>query len=77
MAKSNDVAAQAHYTASAIQPVEYIVANNLDFLEGNVVKYVSRWRQKGGVEDLRKAAVYLGWLIEREDKGGTITVARQ
>ena len=33
---------------------------------GNALKYLSRWRKKGGVEDLEKAAVYLGWAIERE-----------
>lgn len=71
MARSDsvDVAAQAHYTTSKIQPVEYIMANNLDFLEGNVVKYVSRYRAKGGVEDLKKARVYLDWLIQREETG--------
>jgi hypothetical protein len=49
-----------------MQPWDYIIANNLNYLEGNVVKYVSRWRQKGGVEDLRKAKHYLEKLIEVE-----------
>ena len=39
----------------------------LDFLEGNIIKYVSRYPHKGGVRDLRKAQVYLNWLIEREE----------
>jgi hypothetical protein len=40
------------------------VTNQLGYLEGNVVKYVSRWKQKGGVDDLRKAMHYLEKLIE-------------
>ena len=55
-----------HYKAKAIQPWTYIAANNLGYFEGNVVKYVSRWRDKGGVEDLRKAVHYLQKLIELE-----------
>ena len=56
----------SHYAQKAIQPWDYIVTNNLGYLEGNVVKYVSRWRDKGGVDDLRKAAHYLEKLIEVE-----------
>ena len=54
-----------HYRKYAIQPIDFITANKLDFCEGNVVKYVTRWRDKGGVEDLRKARHYLNLLIER------------
>ena len=42
-----------HYTAQEIQPIDYILANELDFCEGNVIKYVTRWRYKIGVQDLR------------------------
>lgn len=49
-----------------IQPVEYILANELGFCEGNVVKYISRWRSKGRVEDLRKARDYIDMLIAQE-----------
>lgn len=55
-----------HYRTQPIQPWDYIAANGLGFFEGNVVKYVSRHRQKGGVEDLRKARHYLDKLIELE-----------
>ena len=58
----------AHYAVKAIQPWDYIVANNLGYLEGNVVKYVSRWKDKGGVEDLKKARHYLDKLIEVSDE---------
>jgi hypothetical protein len=56
-----------HYKQLAIQPVEYIHANGIGYFEGNVIKYVSRWRDKGGVEDLRKALHYLELLIELEE----------
>ena len=54
----------AHYATKAIQPWDFIIANNLGYLEGNIVKYVSRWKDKGGVEDLKKAQHYLQKLIE-------------
>ena len=44
-----------HYKDKAVQPWDYIVGNNLGYLEGNIVKYVSRWRDKGGIQDLQKA----------------------
>ena len=53
----------SHYKSS-IQPVDYIKANNLDFFQGNIIKYVSRYKEKGGIEDLRKAQHYLEKLIE-------------
>jgi hypothetical protein len=56
--------AGSHYKTKAIQPWDYIAANELGYFEGNIVKYVSRWRNKGGVEDLRKAKHYLEKLIE-------------
>ena len=55
-----------HYQNMKIQPVEFIHANNLDFLEGSVVKYVSRHRRKNGVEDLKKAKHFLELLIQLE-----------
>ena len=53
-----------HYKGKAVQPWDYIVGNNLGYLEGNIVKYVSRWKDKNGVQDLRKAQHYLQKLIE-------------
>ena len=53
-----------HYKRQAIQPWDIIVANGLDFFEGNALKYLLRWRHKGGVEDLRKARHYIDKLIE-------------
>ena len=53
-----------HYKSKAIQPWDYIAANDLGYFEGNIVKYVSRWKDKGGLDDLRKARHYLDKLIE-------------
>ena len=53
-----------HYD-KAIQPVQYIHANGLGFCEGNVIKYVTRWKDKNGLEDLEKAKHYLEILIEQ------------
>ncbi len=56
----------SHYKDMPIQPVEFIHKNGIGFIEGCVIKYVSRWRVKGGVEDLRKARHFLDILIELE-----------
>jgi len=61
--------AGSHYKNMKIQPVEYIHANGLGYFEGNVVKYVSRWRSKNGVKDLEKAKHYIDLLIELDSKG--------
>ncbi|HFQ8088817.1 TPA: DUF3310 domain-containing protein [Pseudomonas aeruginosa] len=58
----------AHYKDQPIQPVQYIHANGIGYLEGNVIKYVSRWRKKNGIEDLKKAKHYIELLIELESK---------
>ena len=57
-----------HYRELAIQPVEYIHANGIGYMEGNVIKYVTRWRSKGGIADLHKAKHYIDLLIELEQK---------
>ena len=61
-----------HYKDMPIQPVEYIHKNSIGYFEGCVIKYVSRWRKKNGVEDLKKARHFLDLLIEFEDaqRGG-------
>lgn len=56
-----------HYKSKVIQPVEYIHANGIGYFEGNVIKYVTRWRDKNGVQDLEKAIHYLKLLIELEN----------
>ena len=56
----------SHYKNKSIQPWDYIVQNEIPYLEGNIIKYISRWRDKGGLDDLRKAQHYLSKLIETE-----------
>ena len=51
-----------------IQPIEYILRNGLGFCEGNVVKYISRWKMKNGRDDLLKAKHYIDILIAELDK---------
>ena len=55
-----------HYSKLAIQPVEYINKNNLSYLQGNVIKYVTRYKDKNGLQDLQKARHYIEMLIELE-----------
>jgi hypothetical protein len=55
-----------HYKDQAIQPWDYIASNNIGYLEGNAIKYLSRWKKKGGIDDLRKAEHYVKKLIELE-----------
>jgi|GEM_PF-1248088 hypothetical protein len=58
-----------HYSDKAIQPIEYIEANNLGIHEANIVKYITRWKDKNGLEDLEKARWYLERLIKITKKG--------
>ena len=55
-----------HYKKMNIQPIDFILANDLGFCEGNIVKYICRWRSKGGIEDLKKIKHYVGLIIEME-----------
>jgi len=64
-----------HYMKLKIQPVEFIHKNGISYIEGNIIKYVVRWRDKGGIDDLRKARHYLDMLIEMESKC-TVQIAR-
>lgn len=55
-----------HYKKYKIQPVEYIQANRLGWIEGSIVKYATRWRDKGGKEDLEKIKHLVDLLIKLE-----------
>lgn len=68
MSALNKQVAGDHYKSQLIQPVEYIHANEIGFFEGNVIKYVTRWRDKGGIADLEKAKHYIELLIELEGR---------
>ena len=66
LAKEKQVAGD-HYKKCPIQPIEYTIKNGLGFCEGNVIKYVTRYKDKGGKEDLLKAIHYIELLLEHYD----------
>jgi hypothetical protein len=55
-----------HYSKYVIQPTEFIHKNNIGFIEGNILKYIIRYKDKNGIEDLKKAKHYIDLLIEME-----------
>ena len=58
----------SHYTKwKAMEPITFMILNNVPFAEGNVIKYVLRWRDKNGIEDLKKAMRYLEMMIMFEE----------
>lgn len=61
----------AHYKKLKIQPIEYVHANNIGYCEGTAIKYLTRWRDKGGIQDLEKAKHFIELLIELETKKET------
>lgn len=58
--------AGTHYTTKSIQPWEVIERNQMGFFDGNALKYLMRYKDKGGIDDLRKAKHYIEKLIELE-----------
>lgn len=71
--KKGDANTSEHYKHFRIQPIDFIVANDLGFLESNVIKYICRYPYKGSaLKDLEKARQYVDWLIERERKRGSV-----
>lgn len=71
--ESDNVNQPAHYTVGGIETIDFIRAKLTPeefrgYCKGNVIKYVTRELHKGGVEDLRKAALYLGWAIDVEQQ---------
>lgn len=57
-----------HYKDKPIQPWDYIAANGIGYFEGCAIKYLTRWREKGGVQDLLKAQHFISKLVEIETK---------
>ena len=55
-----------HYTNKTIQPIEYITANRMSFSEGNIIKYITRHKEKNGIEDVRKAIHYCKLILKYE-----------
>ena len=57
-----------HYKKFAIEPIEFIHKNGIGFCEGNAIKYLVRWKEKGGKQDLLKARHYIDLLLELENE---------
>ena len=57
-----------HYKTMKIQPITFIMENNLSFAVGNIIKYVCRYDKKNGLEDIQKARQYLDFLEEKWNK---------
>ena len=57
------------YYGTGIDVIEFCLRNNLTFMQGNVIKYVTRYKEKNGIEDLQKAKEYIDRLIEFEKRG--------
>ena len=69
MAKANEIQHGGdHYKQKSIEPWDYIVANGIGFLAGNAIKYLTRYKDKNGIEDLKKARHYIDKLIEVEEE---------
>lgn len=60
-----------HYKQMKIQPFEYCMANNLNWAQSSIIKYISRYKSKGGIEDLNKSKHILDMLIEWEKDNGS------
>lgn len=65
-----------HYRKMPVQLWDYVASNRMGYLEGNIIKYVTRWSRKGGVEDLEKARHYLEKLIELQGPSGATEAKR-
>ena len=55
-----------HYWNGKIYVISFCQANNLDFMQGNVIKYITRYRKKNGLEDVRKAVEYINRILADE-----------
>lgn len=62
----NIISRPSHYSKGGVEPIDLIQSQNMGMEQANVVKYVTRYKHKNGVEDLKKALQYLIWLYTRE-----------
>ena len=65
-----DIISPNYYKRGNIEVTDFIIEQSMSFLEGNIVKYLVRYKEKSGIEDLRKARWYLEKLIEEQVKHG-------
>ena len=62
---SNNIS-PSYYQKGSVEVTDFITSNNMSFVEGNIIKYVTRYKDKSGIQDLRKARWYLDKLIETQ-----------
>ena len=67
-----DSLSPTHYRRGKIEVFDFIQDQGLSFPEGNIIKYICRWREKGGLEDLKKAAKYLDLYIQWMEKNAQV-----
>lgn len=65
---TEDIESPQRYNKGSIEVWDFILDQSMGFLEGNIIKYISRYKEKGGIKDLEKAKVYLEKLIEETKK---------
>ena len=73
----DQVNSPAHYTQGSMEVIEAIEGLSLNYHQGNIIKYVSRYNMKGGIQDLQKARWYLDRLILLEEREKYATIKRQ
>ena len=66
MASTDKQVGGSHYNNKAIQPIDFILENNLGYCEGCVVKYITRHKEKNGAEDIKKAIHYLQFILSND-----------
>lgn len=68
--ETDNVNSPKHYTQGTIEVIDFIIDQEFNYLEGNIIKYVSRYTMKNGLEDLKKAKWYLDKLIKETEGNG-------
>lgn len=66
--KANDVQVGGHHYRAPIQHWDFVAANDLDYFQGQITKYVTRWKKKNGIDDLYKARHFLQKYIELKEQ---------
>ena len=65
----NDQIGGSHYKSLVMQPIEFIVKSNLSFIQGNIIKYITRYKNKNGKQDIEKCIHYANMAIDLKDAG--------
>lgn len=66
--EANDVQVGGHHYLTPIQHWDFVAANDLDYFQGQITKYVTRWKKKNGIDDLYKARHFLQKYIELKEQ---------